>query len=748
MTREKVIKEKKEKIKGKWLFSFGTASGVVSFIVLSNLTFALTEDFGMTAKVVGMIILISRIFDGITDVVAGFTVDKTKTRWGKARPYEIMYIPLWIFVVLCFSVPNGLGEVGKIIWVFVTYNVSQSICYTMITCIESVRLRRSFKESVVVRVVTVSTTVMTIASAIAGISIPVLISIFEGVPYGWTIITSIFAIPGMIGGILRFFLLKEIGEEETHETPSEKMSLKQSVKALFQNPYAFSVAGISLILAMNNSIGAANTYYFKYFFGDVAVATIPSLFTIFAMLLIVFLPKVSGKLGTQKTMIIGFAMLSIGTFLKYLMPLNLVWLVICSSISIIGVIYVNSLRPITLIECMTYGEWKSKTKFEGIYASLNGMADKVGLGLGSMLLGFILDWGGYNGSIAMQSDSAIDAIQFLYSGLGSILGALGVLITLTYTLSKKLPQIKKEIEERKQGGISMKIGIGTYTFGGIATYLGLGPSLLEKFKTSESLGFDSVELLPTDLMNDIGDIKKWLGETGLEVTSIHAEPTEDIIKAMAALGGKAVIWPGTPFCSKAEAIEVARQLDAMAEMAEPYGIKVGYHNHHWEFYFDEGKSLLEHLLDNSSKCFVQLDCGWAMYGGIYPPSFIRKYKNRILSVHVKENSKVIGPGGVPASRNAEQDNQWAHFTKVAELPIEERQKILEDISKMQGEGGPDMDVQCKMGAQESNLDWKEIKKALDEQNFDAFWVVEREGFYDEQNKCLLDDRTWLKENIK
>ena len=294
----------------------------------------------------------------------------------------------------------------------------------------------------------------------------------------------------------------------------------------------------------------------------------------------------------------------------------------------------------------------------------------------------------------------------------------------------------------------MNIGIGTYSFGGIASFLGLGPTLREKFLAIETLGYDSVELLANDLENNAGDIKKWLSETGLSVVSVHSEPKEDVVKIMAELGGKAVIWAGTPFCDKAEAIEVARQLDGMAEMAAPYGIKIGYHNHSQEFYFDAGASLIEHLLENSSKCFLQLDCGWAMNAGAYPPYFIRKYRNRIVSIHVKENNRVNGPGGRPASRHAKQENpMMAAFANAKSLPVEERQKMLEKIMAMVKGGGHDMDVQCKLGAPESNIDWKEIKAALDEQDFQAFWVVEREGFYDEVNKCLADDYAWLKANI-
>ena len=272
----------------------------------------------------------------------------------------------------------------------------------------------------------------------------------------------------------------------------------------------------------------------------------------------------------------------------------------------------------------------------------------------------------------------------------------------------------------------MKVNIGTYSFGGIASYLGLGPTLLDKFKTIASLGFTGVELLPVDLDNDMEDIKKWLKETGLEVVSIHAEPTEEIVKKIAELGGKAVIWAGTPFCNKAEAVEVAHKLDEMAEMAEPYGIKIG------------------------TKCYSQLDCGWAQNGGCYPPSFIRRYKNRFIAIHVKENSKVQGPGPRPASRHAAEEAGHANpFANIKEMPLEERQKILDGFNAHMNspEGKKQFEVQCPMGAPESNMNWQDIKDALDEQDFEAFWVVEREGFYDEHDKCIADDARWIKENI-
>jgi sugar phosphate isomerase/epimerase len=139
-----------------------------------------------------------------------------------------------------------------------------------------------------------------------------------------------------------------------------------------------------------------------------------------------------------------------------------------------------------------------------------------------------------------------------------------------------------------------------------------------------------------------------------------------------------------------------------------------------------------------------------MNGGTYPPSFIRRYKNRFIAIHVKENSKVQGPGPRPASRHGEQRNGGAMFANVKSMSLEERQKILNRFTSMNTseDGKKRFQVQCKMGAPESNIDWQEIKNALDEQDFEAFWVVEREGFYDDHDKCIADDCAWLKEYIK
>ena len=84
------------------------------------------------------------------------------------------------------------------------------------------------------------------------------------------------------------------------------------------------------------------------------------------------------------------------------------------------------------------------------------------------------------------------------------------------------------------------------------------------------------------------------------------------------------------------------------------------------------------------------------------------------------------------------------------MSLEERQKMLDNFNAMNSDPKRQQRfaVQCKMGAPESNMNWQAIKDALDEQSFEAFWVIEREGFYDEHDKCIADDCAWLKANVK
>ena len=107
------------------LTEFG--SNPVYTITLSFLTFFYTDVLGINAGAVGVIILVSKLFDGISDILAGNIIDHTHTEKGSARPWLLRSaIPLAVSTLLLFTVPN-CGDIGKLVYIFVTYNFSVTV---------------------------------------------------------------------------------------------------------------------------------------------------------------------------------------------------------------------------------------------------------------------------------------------------------------------------------------------------------------------------------------------------------------------------------------------------------------------------------------------------------------------------------------------------------------------------------------------------------------------------------------------
>ncbi len=436
------MRAKKGEKTGIGAYAVGAASAAMSYMMVSQLNYALTDSYAMSTVMVGMIFLFSRVFDGITDIMAGFIIDRTQTKFGKARPFDLFCIPLWILLVFCFTVPS-FHTVGKVIWVLLTYNLCQSVCYTFVTVSTTVRVKRSFEEKIRVKALSAAAIVSAIASTAVSIICPILIAIFEDKPFGWSIIVSCFAVPGIIMTLIMFFQLPE-KTEEGEEEDREKPTFLQSVKVLFQNPHMIPVTIVILLnSAINVMVGTAGNYYFKYIVGDLKSLSIVSLISVLGFFTLVFLPPLTKRFGNGKTVMIGFLFMLIFHAAKYLMPVNILWLAACATIASIGLTMIMSMRDMLIIDCMRFGKWKTKKNYEGIYSSAKGFSDKLALGLASVIIGIVLKIGGYDGDLSVQSEAAKSAISLLYAGLPAVLSVIGIIAMMKYKLEKKLIEIEE-----------------------------------------------------------------------------------------------------------------------------------------------------------------------------------------------------------------------------------------------------------------------------------------------------------------
>ena len=137
MNEDAMKKQAQQRLKFSEKLSFGLGelpNSMVS-VLAAFLTMFYTDNVGLAAGAVGTMFFISKLLDGITDLLAGTIVDRTRTKWGKARPWLLwLSVPTGLALALIFFIPTNGSSTMKMIYAFVTYNLYNSILYTMVGC--------------------------------------------------------------------------------------------------------------------------------------------------------------------------------------------------------------------------------------------------------------------------------------------------------------------------------------------------------------------------------------------------------------------------------------------------------------------------------------------------------------------------------------------------------------------------------------------------------------------------------------
>ena len=239
----------------------------------------------------------------------------------------------------------------------------------------------------------------------------------------------------------------------------------------------------------------------------------------------------------------------------------------------------------------------------------------------------------------------------------------------------------------------------------------------------------------------VEQVKKALDDAGVKAVSAHValDFMEQDLPYLAKLGVKFVACPMAPFNTAEEAKELAEDLNKFGQMAKQYGITIGYHNHTGEFYQDQGKYLMDYLIENTDPETVafEIDCGWASAAGINPVEYINQHAGRIAGIHIKENGGVIG-ADKPQSRHEAPNHPKFELDEDGKPIIPpEFKKMMEEREKLNVPQGSGI------------VDWKAVKAAADAQREGVIYVVEREASYGGKGRidCLKEDIAWLKENL-
>lgn len=431
----------------KWGWTSRGVSLAVNAVLIMQLTYFCTDMLGMSAALVGTLLLVSKIFDGVTDLLIGYLIDRTHTKFGKARPYEFAIVFVWLFTFLLYSAPE-LSMTGKAIYVFVLYTLVNSIFATFLNGGESTYLARGIRnQNNRVSVMAFNGGFVMVCSIVVSILMPQLIAGIGATRAGWRIIAASFGIPLAVIGLGRFFFVKEVVTDGAgSDGKAEPLPLKHGLSCVWQNKYIWILAGLFILVEMVNNVGTSvNTYYFKYIIGDIGKASLVSLSGVLTPFVMMVFPLLSRKFGTDRILRAGAVFGVVGYGLRILGGKSLGMIVAGSLIGGIAVMPLTIMGQIYVVDCMDYGEWKTGTRVEGMLGSVTSFSRKLGSGLASGLVGLIMGAAGYNSALDVQPVSAISSISALFNYVPLILMVLMLVLSVAFNLERKLPEIRKEL---------------------------------------------------------------------------------------------------------------------------------------------------------------------------------------------------------------------------------------------------------------------------------------------------------------
>lgn len=431
------------------------ASNIIYSAMATFLLFYYTDVIGVNAAAVGSIMLVSRLLDGVSDLIMGVLIDRTKSKYGKARPWLLrMSIPYFIGSVLLFSVPIDWSEKGKLAYIFLTYNFAFTGVFTAINLpyatMNSLMTQDQYERSVLTIYRMIFATVGTLS--ISTLTLPV-VKFFGNDARAWTYTFIVFGIVAVVFFLLTFLGCKErVGSHlDESNRNSKPIPLAQGLKALTKNKYWLIMTGVLLLAYITMAInGGATVYYAKTLLNDeglVSQLTWATSFTqIIAMLVVARFIK---KYGKRNVLITGCIISIIGFLMIVVMPSNINLVIIGNIIRGIGGAGTASCMFAMVSDTIEYGEWKTGLRTEGLVNSAASFGQKVGNGLGTAIVGWVLAICGYVGGVAVQSESAIFAIKALYIYVPIILTVIEIIILFAYKLDKEYPSILEELKQRK-----------------------------------------------------------------------------------------------------------------------------------------------------------------------------------------------------------------------------------------------------------------------------------------------------------
>lgn len=426
-----------------------------------------TDNILLSAAVAGTIMMVARLLDGLSDILMGIIIEKTSSRWGKAKPWLLwMSIPLIISFFLTFHVPGRLTGAALTAYVAITYTLMSAVTYTAVN-MAYITLFTLFAPVSNDR--NIATTFRTLFAMITSLSIGMismpLLTAMGGIKEqaAWDKVILIYSAVGLICILITFFGVTEKkitaddvaragGKEANNSQQKARLSIAEIFKYLAKSKYFYIAALMSVAYFLGNSTGGINVYYARDIMGDANLVGIIGLVSLPTMILgAILAPVLYNKFGKRNIMIFGSLVTVGSTALQFVNPYNMLLFFSLYAVKGIGTMLYGAGIGTLPGDVADWSEWKIGERAEGIVSSLSSFGAKVGSGIGGALVGWFLALGQYDGSKAVQAQSALNSEIAMMIGVPMILAIVQIVLLLIWDMDKIRPHILKELENRRNG---------------------------------------------------------------------------------------------------------------------------------------------------------------------------------------------------------------------------------------------------------------------------------------------------------
>lgn len=448
----------------KWHNKIGYGTGdIAGNVVYAFLSFFvmiyLTDTMGMDAGIVATLMMLSKFFDGFSDFVFGFFLDKTRTKMGKARPWMFgAFFGCAITLVGCFAIPTNLGMTAQYAWFFICYTLLNSVFYTANNIAYSALtalITKNTNERVQmgsIRFIFAFGTSLTIQAITVGS-----VAAMGGGASGWRTVAIIYAIVGLASNSFAVFSVKELSPEELAAgeevaDDADKLPVLQALRLVVTNKYFVLLVLMFITMQLYGALTGLGIYFMRYVLHDDSLlGPFATAINIPQMIVLIVLPFVVAHFKSMWRVDMAGYVVAVAARIGVIVGgylVNVPMMIAFTALAALSIAPLQGTLTALIAEASENTFLKTGVRIDGLMFSCTSLGTKIGGGLGTALTGWLLSAAGYipttGDQIVEQPQSVIDMLHVTYLWLPAVACFIIAVIVFNLDVEKQNARLREE----------------------------------------------------------------------------------------------------------------------------------------------------------------------------------------------------------------------------------------------------------------------------------------------------------------